>query len=277
MTKDFYINFIPSKELPINKSDESLWFVFIENEMLIIKDSDNLLIPTYKDLKNYIKLLDNYHYIGDYQKQNCYCLEIPKNLFKGNFEFITLRKLQSIFNSSLFFVCGRAYQILHWQNNTKFCGRCGCELIIDTHKISKDCTKCQLTHYPKITPAIAVAITKDNYILLAKNKNYPNNLYSVIFGFLEPCETLEDCVKREVLEETGIHIKNIRYFSNEPWPYPDTLMVAFFAEYDYGEINVDGKEIIAADWFCESNMPLIHEKNTLPRKMIDSFLANNFI
>lgn len=275
MQNNYYIDFIPSKKIPINITDESMWFIFIENEMIVLNINDNFLIPTFKDLYKHLESLSNYIYIGNFRDIPCYCCEISKNIFGSNFEIVNLRKLHEILDNTIFFVCGKSYQILHWHNNNKFCGRCGIELTATTHETSKECSKCKIKHYPKISPAIAVGVIRDDKILLANNKNYPSDLYSVIFGFLEPCETLEDCVKREVLEETGIHIKNIRYFSNEPWPYPDTLMISFFAEYDYGDIKVDGTEIIKADWFSKNNRPLLHEKNTLPRKIADHFFNNN--
>ncbi len=116
---------------------------------------------------------------------------------------------------------------------------------------------------------------KNNQILLANGTRFPSSLYSVLAGFVEPGETLEECVRREIKEEIGIEVENIRYFSSQSWPFPDSLMIGFLADYSSGEINIDQTEIRNADWFTAENLPLIPGKISIARKIIDWFVNNN--
>ena len=109
--------------------------------------------------------------------------------------------------------------------------------------------------------------------MLARNRNLPGDLHTVIAGFVEPGESLEECLRREVREEVGIEVKNIQYFASQPWPFPDSLMVAFVAEYESGDIEVDGREIIEANWFTAGNLPPIPGRISVARKLIDWFTA----
>lgn len=269
-----YLSFIPNTSLPIGKKDTDYLFIFKENQALIIKDDTGIRLPTRKDLKDKLDIFEEFIFLGDLNNIHCYALEINEFLNINGFDFITLRQLTPYISEDLFLACGKAYQILHWNNNTKYCGKCGCKNEFAKNELAKICPNCSLVQYPKISPAIIVTVTKGNEILLAHNKNFPKGLHSNVAGFLEPCETLEDCVRREVFEETGIKIKNIKYFGNQPWPFPDSIMIGFFAEYESGEIKVDGNEIECAHWFTSDNLPILPEKYTIARKMIDTFLNN---
>ena len=139
---------------------------------------------------------------------------------------------------------------------------------------AKKCPKCGLSNYPRISPAIIVAVIRDGQLLLAHNNQFTKDLYSVVSGFLEVGETFEECVVREVKEETGITVKNINYFGNQPWPFPNSIMIGFTAEYAGGEIQVDGKEIGNANWFSSTEMPLIPNGLSIAKKLIDWFVDN---
>ena len=158
--------------------------------------------------------------------------------------------------------------------NHSFCGQCGSPTTRRTTEHAKECPHCGLVAYPRISPAIIVAITRNNTILLAHNAAENHPFYSVLAGFLEPGESFENCVKREVFEEVQIRVKNIRYFGSQPWPFPDSLMVAFTADYDSGTIAVDGVELDHADWFTSNNLPAIPRSGSISRKLIDWFLSN---
>ena len=174
----------------------------------------------------------------------------------------------------MFWVAGRAIQIVNWNNDHKYCGRCGTLTKVLEGERAKKCSKCGLINYPRISPAIIVAVVKEGKLLLAHNNQSPKELYSVVAGFVEPGETFEECVLREVREETGVAVKNIKYFGNQPWPFPNSLMIGFTAEYDGGEIQVDGKEIGHADWYSPSEMPLTPDSISIAKKLIDWFIKN---
>ena len=127
-------------------------------------------------------------------------------------------------------------------------------------------------YLPQISPCILALIIKDNKILLAQNINFKSsNLYSVLAGYIETSETPEECLIREVYEEVGIKVKNINYYSSQAWPFPSQLMLAYYCEYDSGEIKVDEKEIIAADWYGSDNLPGIPPETTLSGQLIRSY------
>lgn len=162
----------------------------------------------------------------------------------------------------------------NWDLQTTYCGRCGAKTEYSQKERAKVCPVCNLVVYPRISPAMIVAIVKDGELLLAHNSKFRAGFYSVLAGFMNQEETFEDCVKREVKEEVGISLKNIRYFGNQPWPYPDSHMVAFTAEYASGEIVVDNDEILSASWFKPDQLPDIPGKESISRALIDWFVDN---
>ena len=160
--------------------------------------------------------------------------------------------------------------ILYWDQNTKFCGVCGAPMKLHTD-ISKRCTNCGKEVWPALATAIIVAITRNNgeEILLVQSNKFKKDYMGLVAGFVETGETLEECLQREVWEETHIHVKNIRYFASQPWPYPSGLMVGFTAEYDGGEIHLQHSELNKGGWFNRENMPAIPGKVSLARQLID--------
>ena len=190
-----------------------------------------------------------------------------------------LRSLFEIFPDYEVALAGRAKQIVHWDRDHQFCGRCGTPTAALESERSRRCPACGLTSYPRISPAIIVAVTRHcddgPRILLARNHRFPTGRYSVVAGFVEPGETLEDCVRREVAEETGIQVDNIRYFGSQPWPFPNSLMVGFTADYAGGDFAFADDEIADAQWFAPDALPLVPPKISIARKLIDAFVARH--
>jgi NAD+ diphosphatase len=143
-----------------------------------------------------------------------------------------------------------------------------------TDERAKTCPACGLNSYPRLSPAVIVAVVKDDKLLLATSPRFRSSFWSVLAGFVEPGETLEDCVVREVEEEVGITVRNVRYFGSQPWPFPDSLMLGFTAEYAKGEIKTDGMEIVEADWFGADNLPNVPPSVSIARRLIDWFVEN---
>jgi NAD+ diphosphatase len=187
--------------------------------------------------------------------------------FKG------LRGLFADLGEELFTLAGRALQIMDWDRTHQFCGQCGTPTADKTDERAKVCLQCGLLHYPHMSPAIIVAVRRREQILLARASRFPEGLYSVIAGFVEPGESLEECLRREVREETGIEVDNIRYFGSQAWPFPNSLMVGFTANYAAGEIAIDRDEIVDAGWFSAKSLPTIPEKLSIARRLIDYSLA----
>ena len=181
-----------------------------------------------------------------------------------------VRSLLNLVGAEAVSLAGRAIQLLDWQKNHRYCGRCGTPTAMKPGEFSMLCPACGLVAYPRISPAVMVLISRGDELLLARSPRFKPGVFSALAGFVEAGETLEQCAKREVLEEVGIEITNLRYFKSQPWPFPDSLMMAFFADYAGGTINPDPSEIEAANWFSRSALPMLPEPVTLARQLIDA-------
>jgi len=197
-------------------------------------------------------------------------LSIPENV-----KFMGLRQLFGLIEEKLFWLAGRAIQIVNWDRTHQYCGQCGTRTNEKLNEYAKVCPNCGFTSYPRISPSIIVAVIKNDKILLVQSNHFKSTFYTVISGFVEPGETLEECLIREVKEEVGIEVKNISYFGSQSWPFPNSLMIAFTAEYDKGEIYIDEEEIIDARWFTVDNLPCLPNSISIARQLIDWFIEKN--
>jgi len=165
-----------------------------------------------------------------------------------------------------------AFQLMHWYTQNKFCGKCGERTILKKEERAIFCPSCQTTIYPKISPAIIVAIFCNDKILLARGVNFRNNFYSLVAGYVDIGESIEDAVIREVKEEVGLDIKNIRYYKSQPWPISGSMMIGFIAEADDAQtIRIDKNEIIDAAWFSRTNLPNHPQKRSIAGELIEKF------
>ncbi|MCE5284455.1 MAG: NAD(+) diphosphatase [Pelosinus sp.] len=247
-------------------------FLFQGDELLLKEDSEQNIIPLMQDIKKLPSPLVHFQYIGTLNQTACYTGSIEAPRLPAGYTPKKLRPLYSELSEDLFGMALRAYHLLTWLKNNQFCGCCGTKMATLSEELAQKCPSCGHIAYPKISPAIIVAITKEDKILLARSNRFPPGRYSVIAGFVEAGENLEQGVIREIKEEVGIQAKNIRYFSSQPWPYPDSLMIGFTAEWAGGEITIDNKEIVAADWFTANTLPDIPGQGSLGRKLIDWYL-----
>ena len=161
--------------------------------------------------------------------------------------------------------------VLYWDQNTKYCGVCGGLMHFDTD-ISKKCEHCGKEIWPQLATAIIVLIRKNDEVLLVHANSFRDDHYGLVAGFVETGETLEEAVYREVMEETGLHITNLRYFGSQPWPYPCGLMVGFTADYDSGKIHLQRSELSKGSWFDKDHLPHIPEKLSIARQLLDHWL-----
>ena len=168
-------------------------------------------------------------------------------------------------------LAARAHGLLRLRETHRFCPTCGKKLEDDTEFSAKVCPACKRQFFPRIEPAVIVLVSKGNEVLLVKNKNRKYDTYACVSGFVELGETLEQAVKREVLEETGICIKNIRYTGSQSWPFPDQLMLAFLADYESGEIKIQESELDDAKWFSRDNLPEIPKRGSVAHNLIMGF------
>jgi NAD+ diphosphatase len=218
----------------------------------------------------------NRQYVGTFDGDPCYVAKVnddalppPGMVFRG------LRGLYGLLGDVWFFAAGYAFQIMKWDETHQYCGCCGARTEVHPTDRAKVCPTCNHASFPRISPAIIVAITRGNEILLARQHRFArNDMYSVVAGFVEPGETLEAAVAREVGEEVGLETANIHYFGSQPWPFPNLLMIAFTAECRAGTMHIDSHEIREAGWFTADALPPIPEEPSIARKLIDWFVTN---
>ena len=188
-------------------------------------------------------------------------------------ERIGLRAFFDLASPDAFVQAGRARQILHWRLTHRFCGACGAPLARHATEHAMHCEACDLFFYPRINPVVIALISRGDQILLAHKAGNALPFWSVIAGFVEAGETLEGAVSREASEEVGVRVKNIRYASSQPWPFPNNLMIGFTAEHAGGDIVPDGQEITEAGWFDRDHLPPIPSRFSIARRLIDAFFA----
>jgi NAD+ diphosphatase len=240
--KSLYENYQIDFSDEITPESGDILFVFNDDRELYL-DEDKKLPES----------LDNFNvnfclYIGEYAGKKAFVV----NAETGK-SFYDLREVYEI-DHDLYHIAGKAVLVNDWYVSYRFCGRCGCETRLDEKDMMLKCPSCGQVHYPRIAPAIIVAIRKDDELLMAKHSYHDNIRYALIAGFVEPGETIEEAVHREVAEEVGIKIKNLKYQRSQSWPFPNSLMLGFTAEYESGDIKVDGDEILKAKWFKKEDI-----------------------
>lgn len=266
--------FLSSAGGPAEKTDPAYWFVFRERKMLcVVKGavSSPLFVRDIRDIgiepirELYLGMVDNIHC---YAAETGSITEPPEGMaFRG------LRNIHGSMDEILFKIAFRALHTIEWDGTDQFCSLCGSKNRRKYDERAKECPRCGHVSFPRISPAIIVLVERDGKALLARSPRFKEGLFSVLAGFVEPGETLEDAVRREVKEEAGIDVKNIRYFGSQPWPFPDSLMIGFTAEYAGGEIRIDNNEILEAHWFSAEEMPEIPGTISISRALIDWFLT----
>jgi NAD+ diphosphatase len=166
-----------------------------------------------------------------------------------------LRALYGLVDDQLFALAGRASQILEWDRTHQFCGRCGTPTEYAPRERAKRCPVCGLMSFPRLSPAVIVLVERGDEVLLARHTRSTDGMYALLAGFVEPGETIEEAIQREIREESGIEVDRMAYFGSQPWPFPHQLMIGFTAQYADGEIQIDGVEIADARWFTAQAMP----------------------
>ncbi len=274
MTSDF----IPGSKPPAKANGPAWWFVYSGRRLLIGggDDENRHRLPRLDDPAGLGLKLAREHFIGLWDGAPCYVAEALGD--PGEVEppegmvFVDLRRLYLWGDEEALCLAGRAVQILDWDRLNVFCGRCGERMAVKPDERAKECPACGLVKFPRLSPAVIVLVRRDDRILLARSPHFPEGMHSTIAGFVEPGETLEEAVVREVKEEVGVEVTDVRYFGSQPWPFPDSLMIGFSAVWAGGEIEIDGREIVSAGWFGRDDLPRLPGGVSIARKLIDSFL-----
>jgi NAD+ diphosphatase len=258
---------------PAEKKRPAWWFAFQGSKLLVYQGSDSVSIPCLIDFSELGLVASSQHYLGHLGDRDCYAVELAEETtLPPGMTLEGLRQVYGRLDETLFWVATRAVQIVDWDRTHLFCSRCGTPLRTKKTERAKECPSCGQLHFPRLAPAIIVVVQRGHELLLARSRHFLPRMYSVLAGFVEPGESLEEAVAREVKEEVGIDIKDIKYFGSQPWPFPHSLMIGFTATYAGGEITLDDSEIEDAGWFTADHLPQIPGKISIARKLIDWFV-----
>jgi NAD+ diphosphatase len=264
----------PAVTPPAEYAEPALWFAFYKAELLIAQSAGTPQLPQCRDLAELGLTSLRRLYLGTYGGHHCYVSELAQaDALPAGHMLAGLRAVMGGEDPALGTLAGRAFQIMEWDRNHQYCGRCGTPTEVRRDERARVCPDCRYTSYPPISPAIMILIVRDREILLARKKEWPQGRYSALAGFVEPGEELEDTVRRETREEVGLEIKNLHYFGSQPWPFPHQLMIAFTADYAGGEITPDGVEIEEAAFFDVEKLPDLPAGISISRRMIDAVSA----
>ena len=272
MKRQFIISAVPP-----NDSEPAWWFIFSKRKLLVSAEDLQPAVPLMRNLTDLGINSNGEIYLGTLAGRPCYGADLsdPAAALPTGLGFQDLWGLHGRLDSDFIPIAFRALHLLDWSQKTRFCKRCGNEMRPKASPPARECLSCGYQSFPRISPAVIVLVERDNRCLLARSPRFKGEFYSVLAGFSEPGETLEETVAREVREETGIEVKDIRYFGSQPWPFPDSLMIGFTACYAGGEIRVDGEEISDARWFPADQLPNIPGKISIARQLIDWFVEKH--
>jgi NAD+ diphosphatase len=264
--------FVPAVVQPAVLSANPLWFVVQASALFVRSDDHGVSLPRTDDIARWGLDERQAHYLGQIDGRDCFALASGNVPPVAPWSVEGLRSLYGRLDEVVFAVAGRAVPIVHFGLVHRFCGRCGTATERDAVERCVRCPACGLTAYPRVSPAIIVLIRRGEEALLASSARFTTGFYSTLAGFVEPGESLEDTLQREVREEVGVEVTNIRYFGSQPWPFPHSLMVGFVAEHAGGDIVVDGSEITDARWFRADALPLVPPKLSIARQLIEAWV-----
>jgi NAD+ diphosphatase len=244
------------------------WFAFRGNELLVRMDGTAARIPDGGEWASLGLPAGEPLAVGE-----AWAVGLPADagppegmVFQG------LRRLWGALDEETWKLAGRAVQIVEWDRNHRYCGRCGAETERKPDELARVCPRCGLQHFPRISPAVIVRIERGEELLLARSPHFAPGVYSTIAGFVEPGESLEETVVREVREEVGVEVRNVRYFGSQPWPFPNSLMIGFVADWAAGEIRPQEGEIEDAGWFTVDRLPGLPSRFSIARSLLEDFI-----
>jgi len=264
--------FEPGLALPPELPAGALCFVWRDDKILA-RDGDPPLLPTVADVLR-LGVDGPRHYLGRIEGVDCVAIRAASDAPEPQgWQWRGLRTLFLRLPDALLAVAGRSFQVVEWDRSHQHCGRCGAPTRDRANERAKECPVCGYVVFPRMSPAMMVLVTRGRELLLARANRFPNAMYSALAGFVEPGESIEDCIHREVREEVGIEVTDLRYFASQSWPFPHSLMIAYNAEYAGGEMRPCDEEIADARWFALDALPQLPSTVSISRQLIDATIA----
>ena len=263
------------KKVSENKArEDAYWLIFSQDRIVSLSEHAELTRCNWQSLVFAHHYEEEILHIGEHNGRPCFVIDMQKEKVQlENGSEPKSHSLRGFFlkgNHDVFNLVSRAWQLALFRRTHRYCGQCGSAMQQVDWELAMLCHTCGHRCYPRISPCIIVAIHHQGKILLAQGKAQREvKMFSTLAGFVESGESLEDAVHREVYEEVGVKIKDLEYFGSQPWPFPHSLMMGFLAEYDSGEIQVDGKEILEANWYELDELPFVPPNMSIAGQLIE--------
>lgn len=262
--------FNPSYRLPAVVPGHALAFAFAGAKLVARASDGTSSIATLDELER-AGLAGERHYLGDLEGVPCVAVALADDVAApGGFVAAGLRSYFQQLPDPLLALAARAFQVADFDRTHRHCGRCGTPTRIRADERARECPACGLVAYPRVSPAMMALVTRGREVLLARSARFATGMYSALAGFVEPGETIEDCIRREVREEVGVEVHAPAYFASQSWAFPHSLMIAYTAEYAGGEIRLDDPEIEDARWFALDALPTLPSPVSIARRLIDA-------
>ena len=264
---------MPSHVTPHTLAPSTLAFAFAGMKLMVAGSDATPLIPSLADL-DAAGVKGARHYLGSLQGADCIAIALADDApAPPGFVLLGLRSLFLKLPEPTLALAARAFQVVEWDRTHRFCGRCGTPTRDKAGERARQCPACGYVAYPRVSPAMMVLVTREREVLLARANRFPGAMYSALAGFVEPGETIEDCIHREVREEVGVDVTDLRYFASQSWSFPHSLMIAYTARYAGGELKPDPAEIADVRWFGVDALPDLPSKVSIARRLIDTTVA----
>lgn len=265
--------FEPRVVPPDDLDEPGRWVVVRGGEVLVAAETDGGVPFPGDDVLDAFGDLDAAHFLGLRSGVPVWAVGVPADApLPDTVRAVGLRPLHALVGVHDWHLAGRAVQIVEWERTHRFCGRCGAPTERVAGERAMGCGRCGLRAYPRLSPAVIMVVHRGDEILLAHGRLFPVPMYSALAGFVEPGESLEEAVRREVREEVGVGVGELTYVGSQPWPFPNSLMIGFFAEYDHGDIVIDPTEIVDAQWFRVDDLPLVPPGMSIASHLISTYV-----